>query len=56
MGFYQAMYAFGMLFGPLASGFIADRYGLPVIFYLCMALCLIVCALGFLPVVRQAWH
>ena len=56
MGFYQAMYAIGMLSGPLVSGFIADSWGLAVVFYLCAVLCLIVGGLGFSPVVRRARH
>jgi DHA1 family multidrug resistance protein-like MFS transporter len=34
MGIYQAIYAIGMLMGPLISGFMADRLGLSAVFYL----------------------
>ena len=41
MGFFQAMYAIGMLLGPLVSGFLADNFGLAVIFYFASAVCLL---------------
>jgi predicted MFS family arabinose efflux permease len=50
MGFYQSMYAIGMLSGPLVAGRLSERFGLPVVFYLGGALCLIVIGLAFLPV------
>jgi predicted MFS family arabinose efflux permease len=50
MGFYQAIYAIGMLSGPLIAGLLSDHYGLAVVFYLGGALCLAVIGLAFLPV------
>ena len=50
MGFFQAIYALGMLLGPLVSGLLADHFGLPVIFYFASAICLLVIGMAFLPV------
>jgi MFS transporter, DHA1 family, multidrug resistance protein len=51
MGFFQAVYAIGMLTGPLVGGLLSDNYGLPVVFYLGGAICLVVVGLAFLPVI-----
>jgi predicted MFS family arabinose efflux permease len=48
MGFFQAMYAIGMLMGPLVSGFLADNFGLAVIFYFSSAVCLPVIGMAYL--------
>ncbi len=50
MGFYQAVYAIGMLSGPLIAGLLSDRYDLAVVFYLGGALCLVIIGLACLPV------
>jgi MFS family permease len=53
MGFFQATYALGMLLGPLVSGFLADNFGLPVIFYFSSAVCLLVIGMSYLPVLPR---
>ena len=50
MGVYQAVYAVGMLSGPLVSGVLGDRLGLGSIFFLAAALSLLIAALAFSPV------
>jgi predicted MFS family arabinose efflux permease len=50
MGVYQAIYAVGMLSGPLVSGFLGDKLGLASIFFLAAALSLLIAALAFSPV------
>jgi predicted MFS family arabinose efflux permease len=50
MGFYQAVYAIGMLSGPLLSGYLADSRGLAAVFYLSAGLCLVIAVMAFLPV------
>jgi MFS family permease len=49
MGFFQAMYAIGMLAGPLVSGLLANSFGLAVIFYFSAAVCLVVIGMAYLP-------
>jgi len=53
MGFFQATYAIGMLMGPLVSGFLADTFGLAVIFYFSAAICLLVIGMAYLPVLPR---
>jgi len=53
MGFFQAMYAIGMLMGPLVSGLLADNFGLAVIFYFSSAVCLAVIGMAYLPVLPK---
>ncbi len=48
MGVYQALYAVGMLLGPLISGHLADSLGLTVVFYLSAAICLLLAGTAFL--------
>ena len=50
MGVYQAIYAIGMLIGPLASGFLGSSLGLSTVFYLAAFLVLLIAILAFLPV------
>ena len=50
MGVFQAVYAIGMLAGPLTSGFLGSSLGLSTIFYLAAFLVLLVAILAFLPV------
>jgi MFS family permease len=50
MGLFQATYALGMLLGPLVSGLLADYFGLPVIFYVAAAICLLVIGMAFIPI------
>ncbi len=54
MGFYQGMYATGMLLGPLVAGFLSDKFGLPVVFYMGGGLGLVVLAMAFLPILQGA--
>jgi MFS family permease len=51
MGFFQAMYAVGMLTGPLFSGLLADYFGLSIIFYFSAAVCLPVLVMAFSRVI-----
>jgi predicted MFS family arabinose efflux permease len=53
MGFYQAVYALGMLSGPLLSGYLADSRGLAAVFYLSAALCLVIAVMALLPALRH---
>lgn len=54
MGIYQAVYAIGMLAGPLASGAIADSVQLATVFHLSAALSFVVAFMACHPVVRRA--
>ena len=54
MGVYQAIYAAGMLAGPLVSGFIADSLDLGAVFRLCALLTLLIAVIARHPVVRRA--
>jgi MFS family permease len=49
MGVYQAIYAIGMLAGPLTSGFLGSGTGLSTIFYLAGSLVMPIAILAFLP-------
>jgi predicted MFS family arabinose efflux permease len=49
MGFFQAVYAIGMLAGPLTSGFLGSSLGLSNVFYLAATLIGIIVLLAFLP-------
>jgi len=53
MGLFQAMYALGMLLGPLVSGLLADSFGLPVIFYVASAICLLVIGMAYIPILPR---
>ncbi len=53
MGFFQAMYASGMLLGPLISGLLADHFGLAVIFYVASAICVLLIGIALLPVIPK---
>jgi predicted MFS family arabinose efflux permease len=53
MGFFQATYAIGMLLGPLVSGFLADNFGLAVIFYFSAGICLLVIGMAYLPILPR---
>jgi predicted MFS family arabinose efflux permease len=50
MGVFQAVYAIGMLAGPLTSGFLGSSLGLSNVFYLSAALNIFIVLLAFLPV------
>jgi len=50
MGIFQAVYAVGMLAGPLASGFLGSELGLSTVFYLSALFSLLIIALVFLPI------
>ncbi len=53
MGVYQAIYAVGMLTGPLVSGSLADSLGLASVFYLSTSLCLVIAVVACLPVMPR---
>ena len=53
MGVYQAMYAVGMLSGPLVSGFLADSLSLASVFYLSAFLCLLIAGMACLPILSR---
>ena len=53
MGVYQAIYAVGMLTGPLVSGSLADSLGLATVFYLSASLCLVIALVACLPVMPR---
>lgn len=53
MGFYQAIYAVGMISGPMVSGVLADNMGLSAVFYLSASLLLVIGGMAFLPVIRK---
>lgn len=50
MGVFQAVYAVGMLAGPIISGFLGTMRNISEIFYLTGAVGLLIAALSFLPV------
>jgi len=54
MGVFQAVYAGGMLAGPVVSGFMADRLDLAAVFQLSAALCLLLAVMAYHPAVRRA--
>ena len=56
MGIYQAIYAIGMLVGPLISGFMADRIGLTSVFVMCTLCCVATAFVAYLPAIRQMEH
>ncbi|MBA7643315.1 sugar efflux transporter [subsurface metagenome] len=53
MGVYQAMYAVGMLSGPLVSGVLADSLGLSSIFYLFASLSVVIIGVACLPILPR---
>lgn len=53
MGIYQAVYAIGMLLGPLLSGFLANSLGMANIFYLCAFLSLIIAGMSRLKILPK---
>jgi len=53
MGVYQAIYAIGMLMGPLVSGSLADSQGLDSVFYLSAFLCLVIAVIACLPILPK---
>jgi MFS family permease len=56
MGVYQAIYAIGMLVGPLVSGFTADRLGLSAVFIMSTLCCVATAVIAFLPAIRRLGH
>jgi predicted MFS family arabinose efflux permease len=54
MGFYQAVYAVGMIAGPMVSGVLADNMGLSSVFYLSASLLLVIGGIAFLPSIRKS--
>ena len=50
MGVFQAMYAVGMLAGPLVSGIVGEKLGLSAVFSIASLPSFIIVALAFLPV------
>lgn len=53
MGVFQALYAVGMLLGPLLLGFLADGLGLDSVFYVSAALGVICAAASFAPAIAR---
>ena len=53
MGIYQAIYAAGMLAGPVASGYLAQASSLAAVFYLLTAVSLAAGLLGLLPAIPR---
>ena len=53
MGVYQAVYAIGMLAGPLVSGAVADAFSLETVFRLSALLTLAIAVLARHPVIRR---
>ena len=53
MGIFQAIYAIGMLLGPLTSGFLGTSLGLASIFYVSGSLCLLIGAMAYLPILAR---
>ena len=53
MGIYQAIYAAGMLAGPVASGYLAQASSLAAVFYLLAAVSLAAGLLGLLPAIPR---
>ena len=53
MGIYQAIYAAGMLAGPVASGYLAQASSLAAVFYLLAAVSLAAGLLGLLPLIPR---
>ena len=53
MGIYQAIYAAGMLAGPVVSGYLAQASSLAAVFYLLAAVSLAAGLLGLLPVIPR---
>jgi MFS family permease len=53
MGFYQAVYAIGMIAGPMISGVLADHLGISSVFYLSASLILVIGVMACLPVLRK---
>ena len=49
MGVFQAVYAIGMMLGPLTSGFLGSALGLSSVFYLAAALVFVIVIMTFLP-------
>jgi MFS family permease len=50
MGVFQAVYAIGMLAGPIISGFLGTIRSISDVFFLAGAVSLLIAALSFLPV------
>ncbi len=54
MGFYQAVYAIGMLLGPLASGYLANSFGLPSVFFASAGICVLLVGMTSVTALRRA--
>jgi MFS family permease len=50
MGVFQAVYAVGMMLGPLTSGFLGSALGLSSVFFLAASLVFVIVIMAFLPV------
>jgi predicted MFS family arabinose efflux permease len=53
MGVYQAVYAVGMMLGPLVSGYLADSLSLSAVFYLSASLCLVIAVMARLSLLAR---
>ena len=50
MGVFQAVYAIGMMLGPLTSGYLGSALGLSAVFYVAASLVFVLVIMAFLPV------
>jgi len=53
LGIVQASFALGALLGPTISGFIAESWGLPSVFYLSALCCVAVGVIAYLPTIKR---
>ena len=54
MGFYQAVYAIGMLLGPLVSGYLANDLGLASVFFVSAGICVVLTGMTSVTALRRA--
>ena len=53
LGVIQAAFALGALVGPMVSGFIAESWGLPSVFYLSTFCCVVAGVIAYVPALRR---
>lgn len=54
MGFYQAVYAIGMLLGPLVSGYLANGLGISSVFFVSAGVCVVLTGMASVTALRRA--
>ena len=54
MGVFQAIYAIGMLAGPIVSGLLGSNRGLSDVFFLAGSVGLLIAALALLPIFSRS--